>query len=145
MPSDLAKASLLARAPQRQPSVWCHPERTAEDLAHGNDYYLAFATYPQARAFARRTKGAEQPLALIRQREYLDEPSPGAYKHVRKARITEWPVRVPAPPAAQQADDSKIHVTERALEPPGDLARNSLAARTRPTQTNQRTHACSMT
>ena len=72
--------------------VWCHPERGAEDLADGNDYYVAFASYPKALAFSRRTSGAEEPLALIRQKEYIDEPSPGRYKHVRRARITEWPV-----------------------------------------------------
>jgi hypothetical protein len=72
--------------------VWCHPERGAEDLADGNDYYFAFATYPKALAFSRRTSGAEEPLALIRQREYIDEPSPGQYKHVRRPRVTEWPV-----------------------------------------------------
>ena len=25
-------------------------------------------------------------------REYLDEPSPGAYRHVKEERVTEWPV-----------------------------------------------------
>ena len=66
--------------------VWCHS-------ADGeSDFFYAFATYPRALAFSQRTEGAEKPLALIRQREYIDERSPGAYKHVRKARITEWPV-----------------------------------------------------
>jgi len=72
--------------------VWCHPERGAADLADGSDYFRAFATYPKALAFSRRTKGAEAPLALILQREYLDEPAPGTYVHVRKRRVTEWPV-----------------------------------------------------
>ena len=48
--------------------VWCHPERGAADLADGSDYFRAFATYPKALAFSRRTKGAEAPLALILQR-----------------------------------------------------------------------------
>jgi putative acetyltransferase len=26
------------------------------------------------------------------QREYIDEPEPGQYRHVREERITEWPV-----------------------------------------------------
>lgn len=72
--------------------VWCHPEAGAPDLADGNDYYHAFATYPKALAFSMRTKGAEEPLALIRQRQFIDEPEPGKYIHVKKIRITEWPV-----------------------------------------------------
>ncbi len=72
--------------------VWCHPERGAADLHHGNDYYFAFATHPKALAFARRTAGAEAPIALVRQREYIDEPSPGQYVHVKKTRVAEWAV-----------------------------------------------------
>lgn len=51
-----------------------------------------FATYAEALAFSRRTEGAEAPLALIRQLEYIDEPNPGEYRHVKEVRITEWPV-----------------------------------------------------
>jgi hypothetical protein len=72
--------------------VWCHPERGAPDLHDGNDYFLAFPTYPKALAFSTKTKGAELPLALVRQRQYIDEPSPGKYLHVKKTRITEWHV-----------------------------------------------------
>ena len=72
--------------------VWCHPERGAPDLHDGDDYFLAFATYPKALAFSKRTRGAEDPLALIRQRQYIDEPSPGNYVHVKKTRIAEWRV-----------------------------------------------------
>jgi putative acetyltransferase len=72
--------------------VWCHPERGARDLNDGSDYYRAFATYQQALAFSEATKGAEAPLALIRQAEYIDEPKPGDFRHVKKPRITEWPV-----------------------------------------------------
>jgi len=66
--------------------VWCHPEDG------GSDYYYAYATYPEALARSRRTKGAEEPLALIRQHEYIDEPEPGRYVHIRKPRLAEWPV-----------------------------------------------------
>jgi putative acetyltransferase len=38
------------------------------------------------------TQGAEEPLALIRQLEYIDEPRLGEYRHVKEQRITEWPV-----------------------------------------------------
>lgn len=72
--------------------VWCHPERGAEDLADGSDYFRAFATFPKALAFSQRTRGAEEPLALIRQRQYIDEPKAGKYVHVKKVRITEWAV-----------------------------------------------------
>jgi hypothetical protein len=72
--------------------VWCHPKRGAEDLFEGNDYFEAFATYAEALAFSLSTRGAEEPLALIRQDEYIDEPRPGHYIHVQKVRVTEWPV-----------------------------------------------------
>jgi hypothetical protein len=66
--------------------VWCHPEDG------GDDYYYAFATLPKALAFTKRTKGAEEPLALILQRQHINEPQPGLYVHVKKSRRTEWPV-----------------------------------------------------
>ncbi len=65
--------------------VWCHP-------ADGSDHFYAFATYPKALAFSKRTRGATKPLALIRQRQYIDEPRAGKYRHVKKTRVTEWPV-----------------------------------------------------
>jgi len=70
--------------------VWCHPERGAPDLHNGDDYFYAFATYPKALAFSKRARGAEEPLVLIRQRQYIEEPSPGTYVHVKKVRIAEW-------------------------------------------------------
>lgn len=72
--------------------VWCHPERGAPDEADGDDYFRAFADCGEAAAFAAATAGAEAPLALVLQREYIDEPEPGRYVHVRAERITEWPV-----------------------------------------------------
>ena len=72
--------------------VWCHPERGAADLEKGNDYFYAFATYEEAKACADATPGAEEPLALILQREYIDEPESGMYLHIRQERLTEWPV-----------------------------------------------------
>ena len=72
--------------------VWCHPERGAPDLEDGSDYYYAFATYAEALEFSQDTEGAEEPLALIRQLEYIAEPNPGEYHHVKELRITEWPV-----------------------------------------------------
>jgi len=72
--------------------VWCHPERGAPDKEDGSDYYYAFASYPAALRFSKKMPGAEEPLALILQKQYIDESSPGKYAHVKKRRITEWPV-----------------------------------------------------
>ena len=72
--------------------VWCHPEPGAPDEADGSDYFYAFATYEEAEEFARSNPGTEEPLALVLQREYIDEPEDGTYVHVRAERVTEWPV-----------------------------------------------------
>jgi hypothetical protein len=72
--------------------VWCHPERGAPDRYDGNDYYYAFASYPAALRFSKNFPGTEEPLALILQKQYIAEPSPGQYVHIKKRRITEWPV-----------------------------------------------------
>lgn len=72
--------------------VWCHPENGASDEDDGSDYYHSFATYEEARECAESTPGAEEPLALVLQREYIDEASPGVYVHVPEERVTEWPV-----------------------------------------------------
>ncbi len=40
---------------------------------------------------AERTTGAQEPLALIRQLEHINEPESGQYVHVREERIAEWP------------------------------------------------------
>ena len=72
--------------------VWCHPERGAPDLEDGNDYYYPFATYAEALKFSESTTGAEEPLALIRQDEYISEEEPGNYVHVKEVRLAEWPV-----------------------------------------------------
>jgi len=66
--------------------VWCHPADGTDD------YYYAFVTYEEALACSKKTDGAEEPLALILQKEYIDEPSKGHYVHVKKSRVTEWPV-----------------------------------------------------
>lgn len=72
--------------------VWCCPARGASDEEDGNDYFVAFPTYEDARAFAEETDGAGAPLALVLQEEYIDESTPGTYVHVRERRVTEWPV-----------------------------------------------------
>ena len=72
--------------------VWCHPHDGAEDLENGDDYYYVFETYEAALEFAEQTTGAEEPLALVLQEEYINEPTPGRYEHIKEQRITEWPV-----------------------------------------------------
>jgi hypothetical protein len=72
--------------------VWCHPEQGATDEFDGNDYYYCFATYEKASEFSESTPGAEEPLALIRQLEWVNEPEPGVYVHERGERVTEWRV-----------------------------------------------------
>jgi hypothetical protein len=72
--------------------VWCHPHEGAPDIEEGNDYYYAFETYEAALEFSENNRGSEEPLALILQEEYIDEPNPGEYIHVKEQRLTEWPV-----------------------------------------------------
>lgn len=76
--------------------VWCHPEDGTDD------YYHPFATYAEALAFSKEAEEAEAPLALIRQREYIAEPNPGEYLHVKQERITEWPVEFLSRPRRTQ-------------------------------------------
>lgn len=70
--------------------VWCYPRAGAIDEFGGSDYYYAFATYEEAEEFSTRTIGAQAPLALVLQEEYIDEHEPGNYVHVRERRVTEW-------------------------------------------------------
>jgi len=72
--------------------VWCHPERGAADLDQGNDYYFPFPSYEEALAFSEATAGAEEPIALVLQREFIDESEPGVFVHVVRERVAEWAV-----------------------------------------------------
>lgn len=72
--------------------VWCHPELGAPDEADGSDYYYAFTTYEEAKECSLAIAGAEEPLALVLQREHINEPVPGQYEHMTVERVTEWPV-----------------------------------------------------
>lgn len=93
--------------------VWCHPERGAPDSCDGDDYYCAFATYAEALECSRATPGAEEPIALILQQEYIAEPEPGRYAHVTEERIAEWPVeflrRPDAPLPRSQTSWRQMH------------------------------------
>ncbi|HEX2628815.1 MAG TPA: hypothetical protein VHM26_07385, partial [Chitinophagaceae bacterium] len=62
------------------------------DLNEGDDYYYTFISYEEALAFSKGNPGTEEPLALILQEEYIDEPEPGKYIHIKKHRLAEWHV-----------------------------------------------------
>lgn len=64
--------------------VWCHTDGD-------DDFVYAFATFAEAQQCFLDTPGADEPVALILQREYIDEPEAGHYVHVVKERIAEWP------------------------------------------------------
>jgi hypothetical protein len=66
--------------------VWLDPQSGAADLAGGSDYYAAFASFERAKS------GAQPPLVLVRQLEYINEPVAGHFVVVREPRITEWRV-----------------------------------------------------
>lgn len=72
--------------------VWCHPEGGAPDLDGGSDYYYAFPSYEEALEFSQQNPGSEPPLALILQEEYINEPLPGNFVHVKEQRLAEWAV-----------------------------------------------------
>ena len=73
--------------------VWCYPERGAKDLEIGNHYFHAFKNYEDAYTFYIENEGTKEPLALILQKEHIDEPAPGQFFHIKGERITEWPVQ----------------------------------------------------
>jgi hypothetical protein len=78
--------------------VWCHPERGAPDVFEGDYYYYYyyyyyyFDNFQDALDYTKENIGTEEPLALILQKEYIDEPEPGNYVHIKEERITEWHV-----------------------------------------------------
>lgn len=70
--------------------VWVHPGGTPDE-GDRDDYYIPFATYAAAHAYYQSHPGCEKPLVLILQREYINEPEPGVFEHMRTERVTEWP------------------------------------------------------
>ena len=77
--------------------VWCYPDIEA-DITDNNgiplnattEYYRAFMTFEQALVFANDTPDSRTPVALVRQLEWIDQPSRGVYIHNKGERITEW-------------------------------------------------------
>lgn len=63
--------------------VWIHPERG------GDDYYRAFASFEPSLQFSKSTPDAEEPLVLVRQLKWIDEPQPGEFEAKSNERITE--------------------------------------------------------
>lgn len=72
--------------------VWCRPWEGAPDEYDGEIYFHAFATFEKALKFSQETAGAEYPLVLVRQREWINEPEPGKFLHETGERVTEWRV-----------------------------------------------------
>ena len=70
--------------------VWCRPWLGAPDEFDGEIYYYAFSSFEAAKEFSDNTKGSEQPLVLVRQFEWIDEPTPGQFIPMKGERITEW-------------------------------------------------------
>jgi putative acetyltransferase len=66
--------------------VWINPPEG------GDDYYKPFARFEDAAEFFQKTLGAEEPLVLILQRQWIDEPQPGVFVVHSEERITEWRV-----------------------------------------------------
>jgi len=73
--------------------VWLHPERGAPRLAGNDDYFAAFARYEAAAEYSKQTPGAEHPIVLVRQRESINEPTPGTFEWEKTPRVTEWQVQ----------------------------------------------------
>jgi hypothetical protein len=84
--------------------VWLHPDHGAEKFNGEFDYYETFAQYEKAEAFSEATHGAEEPLVLIRQVEWINEPKPGVYVPEKGERITEW--QVPWLAGSKRVDES---------------------------------------
>ena len=71
--------------------VWCHPQPGTPEYDEGSDYYYVFEHYEDALECSEATPGAAEPLALLLQEEYIDEPATGVYIHMKEQRITEIP------------------------------------------------------
>jgi hypothetical protein len=72
--------------------VWVHPDKGGKPLNGDRDYFIAFAQYEPAEEYSKITPGAEIPLALVRQFEWVDEPNHGQFIPKKGERITEWQV-----------------------------------------------------
>jgi len=78
--------------------VWIHP------IDGGDDYCRAFASYEPALEFSKSEPGADEPLVLVRQLQWISEPQPGRFQPRSDERITEW--RVVWLPTTKRSEDS---------------------------------------
>lgn len=58
----------------------------------GKNKYNAFSKFSDAEEFCDKTPDAEIPIALVYQKEHINELSPGHFQHIKGPRITEWQV-----------------------------------------------------
>jgi len=65
--------------------VWGHDE--------DGPFYYTFEDAVSAIKFSEEKDGVDEPLALVLQKEYIDEPNDGVYVHVKEERVTEWPLQ----------------------------------------------------
>ena len=72
--------------------VWLNPANGAEPLNGRSDYFVAFTQYEAADVFSKKTPGAEDPLVLVRQLEWISEPERGHFIPEKGERITEWQI-----------------------------------------------------
>jgi len=70
--------------------VWCYPRDGAKDHYDGDVYYHPFSNYEEALSFSESTTGAGEPLVLIKQLEWVNEPEEGVFIHEKGERIAEW-------------------------------------------------------
>jgi hypothetical protein len=70
--------------------VWIHPEMGGKNYYQKDDYFVAFSHFEDAVKFSKSTKGAEPPMVLVLQKEWIAEPEPGHYVHKKHKRMTEW-------------------------------------------------------
>lgn len=70
--------------------VWCRPWLGAPDEFDGEIYDDAFSSFEAAKEFSDNTKGSEQPLVLVKQLEWILEPTPGQCIPMPDERVTEW-------------------------------------------------------
>ncbi len=66
--------------------VWMKP------AGGGDSFYRAFASYETALQFSKKTPRSKEPLVLVRQLEWIDEPKSGDFHACSGERITEWQV-----------------------------------------------------
>jgi hypothetical protein len=94
--------------------VWVHPHAGGPELHKGDDYFCAFPSYEEALAFSTEMPGAEVPLALVLQREHVDEPEPGVFEHVVGDRRSEWRVEWLLEGTKREPDSIKKFLEDRA-------------------------------